>query len=369
MKYVSLTFVVIFLYSCQINEIFTKPTARESYEKHISDVDKLLWKAKGKQAFNDSVHVQYPYSETLSIDSSEHLAFGYRIDGNKGEVIKINVSSTNLLIDLFEVTADSIERFEPILQPEFLSESYTFEVKNDGAYFLRAQSRLHVSDTIELQIHSEPSFLFPVEGGENRDIGSFWGDPRDGGKRKHKGVDIFAKKGTPLLAVTKSRVRSVRNRGLGGKQVWLYDNDRNLSVYYAHLDSQYVSQGQSVKRGDTIGTVGNTGNARYTPSHLHFAIYIPYEGAIDPIHFIQKTSKETVVLKNNQMIYHQKMVANRTKVPLRISPSARSKSFRNAYDSEVFTVLGATGSWYHVRDSEMKACYVHYSHLRPDLPL
>lgn len=59
------------------------------------------------------------------------------------------------------------------------------------------------------------------------------------------------------------------------------------SIYYAHLDSQAVSAGQVVKKGAIVGFMGNTGNAKYTASHLHFGIYTG-SGAIDPLLYIQK---------------------------------------------------------------------------------
>ena len=66
------------------------------------------------------------------------------------------------------------------------------------------------------------------------------------------------------------------------------------SIYYAHLDSQAVSIGQTVKKGDIVGFMGNTGNAKTTPSHLHFGIYTG-SGAIDPILYILK--RDTIPAK------------------------------------------------------------------------
>lgn len=58
----------------------------------------------------------------------------------------------------------------------------------------------------------------------------------------------------------------------GGKVVWMRDEARGMSLYYAHLDSQHVAAGAYVRPGDTLGFVGKTGNARTTPPHLHFGI-------------------------------------------------------------------------------------------------
>ncbi|RYY98431.1 MAG: M23 family metallopeptidase, partial [Chitinophagaceae bacterium] len=66
-------------------------------------------------------------------------------------------------------------------------------------------------------------------------------------------------------------------------------------LYYAHLDEQRVRPGQHVAAGDILGLVGNTGNARHTPAHLHFGIYTA-GGAVDPFPFIDKTEHAAAAL-------------------------------------------------------------------------
>ncbi|HEY0304945.1 MAG TPA: M23 family metallopeptidase, partial [Longimicrobiales bacterium] len=117
-------------------------------------------------------------------------------------------------------------------------------------------------------------------------IGSFFGDPRDGGARDHEGIDIFAPRGTPVIAVADGVITDVGNTNLGGLVVWQYDAERQVHYYYAHLSTQEVRVGQSVAAGTIVGTVGNTGNARTTPPHLHFAVYRPGRVAINPVPFI-----------------------------------------------------------------------------------
>ena len=75
---------------------------------------------------------------------------------------------------------------------------------------------------------------------------------------------------------------------LGGNIIWLEDRERNLRLYFAHLQTQDVNESDWVEPGDRIGTVGNSGNARTTPPHLHFGIYIRGEGPIDPRPFLQQ---------------------------------------------------------------------------------
>src|SRR5579875_3658760 len=136
------------------------------------------------------------------------------------------------------------------------------------------------------------SLSFPVSG-KRSNIRGFWGDERDGGARLHKGIDIFAKKGTPVVAVCDGIVVDEGNGGRGGKVVWLQSASHPWRAYYAHLDRQLVRDGQHVKKGQVLGTVGNTGNAKTTPSHLHFGIYTA-RGAVNPLPYVKNSPKVTV---------------------------------------------------------------------------
>nr|WP_262902899.1 M23 family metallopeptidase [Salegentibacter lacus] len=86
-------------------------------------------------------------------------------------------------------------------------------------------------------MEKNPAYLFPVSEGINANVQSYWGANRDGGARSHEGIDIFAKRGTPVVAATNGSIGYKGEKGLGGKQVWLRDRKRNQSLYYAHLDS------------------------------------------------------------------------------------------------------------------------------------
>lgn len=126
--------------------------------------------------------------------------------------------------------------------------------------------------------------IFPVSG-KTRDhlIGKF-GDPRGkNGERNHEGIDIAAKHGTPVIAAANGKVVKVKEGGNGGKQVWVKDDQRDWTYYYAHLQRQDVKEGQSVEKGDQVGTVGSTGNAPESAPHLHFSIYEPGMLPIDPL--------------------------------------------------------------------------------------
>jgi murein DD-endopeptidase MepM/ murein hydrolase activator NlpD len=135
-----------------------------------------------------------------------------------------------------------------------------------------------------------PLLMNPVVGATTKSIISIYGDARDNG-RKHEGIDILAPKGTMVVAPAEGEITAVGYNILGGKVIWMKDATAKRAYYFAHLDSQIVTKGMIVKRGDTLGTVGNTGNARRTRSHLHFGIY-KIDGRT-PVEYIR--SKEQVL--------------------------------------------------------------------------
>lgn len=124
--------------------------------------------------------------------------------------------------------------------------------------------------------------VVPVQGVAARDIAATFGAAR-GADRRHAGIDIFARRGTPVLSSTRGVVTSIRDGGLGGRQVWVW-GPGGERYYYAHLDdwADGLRTGSVVAAGTPLGTVGTTGNARGTPPHLHFGIY-GRDGAQDPL--------------------------------------------------------------------------------------
>jgi murein DD-endopeptidase MepM/ murein hydrolase activator NlpD len=115
--------------------------------------------------------------------------------------------------------------------------------------------------------------FMPVVGVQPFDLSNSWGEPRDGGRRKHRGIDIFAPRGTGVVAVADGIVSFIGDQPKGGHCLWL-TTESGASFYYAHLDrwAAGLYEGMEVRSGDLLGYVGNTGNARTTPPHLHFGI-------------------------------------------------------------------------------------------------
>lgn len=118
----------------------------------------------------------------------------------------------------------------------------------------------------------------PVSGGAS--FIDTWGAPRSGG-RTHKGVDMSAARGTPLVAMYSGNIR-ISSHSLGGKQVYLYA-DNGIMFYYAHLDGypSGLTSGENVSRGQTIGYLGATGNANGYP-HLHLGMSPIGGGLVNP---------------------------------------------------------------------------------------
>ena len=130
--------------------------------------------------------------------------------------------------------------------------------------------------------------VYPVSGTRSK-VGGYFGDYRNGG-RSHKGMDIYAKKGTAVVAVCAGTVTSTKTEKLGGKTIRLRSAARSWTAYYAHLDKVQVKVGQQVLKGQAIGTVGTTGNAKHKPAHLHFGI-IGGGRAVNPLPYVQHSKK------------------------------------------------------------------------------
>lgn len=130
----------------------------------------------------------------------------------------------------------------------------------------------------------------PVAGVAARDLRDSWGNARSGGRR-HEGIDIFAPRGTPVVASSEGVVWRVGTDPLGGLVVWTL-GPGGLMHYYAHLDRYAdVRPGDRIGVGDRLGYVGTTGNARGGPPHLHYGIY-GGAGAINPYPLLVPDAKE-----------------------------------------------------------------------------
>lgn len=302
MKFTStLLLALTLLVSCSSKNLFSKKTQHEEYAEKLekTGIDETIagreWKAAAREALDEAQPVNIPYAQKGAFYNDKPRALGLEFNAKKGEHLDFLVNKTgtaNFVIyaDLFKINGAN---FDPVLSGDTNLARLGFDVEETGRYILRLQPEISRTGQYELSISRGPSLAFPV--GENKGkIGSYWGDSRDGGKRSHEGIDIFAPKKTPVVAAADGVITGVNEVGIGGKVVWLRVNNKNITLYYAHLDKQMVSTGQLVKKGDMLGLVGNTGNAKYTPSHLHFGVYTS-NGPIDPLSFVNPTVAKTAI--------------------------------------------------------------------------
>jgi murein DD-endopeptidase MepM/ murein hydrolase activator NlpD len=125
------------------------------------------------------------------------------------------------------------------------------------------------------------SLPIPVKGVQPRAIRDSWEAARDAGARKHQGIDIFARRGTPVISPVDGVVIGKGQDRLGGNVVRVLGPGHQVH-YFAHLDAfSDVDRGDWVAPGAILGFVGTTGNARGTPPHLHYGIYTA-GGAVNP---------------------------------------------------------------------------------------
>ena len=327
----------------------------------FSEAEIEEWKIAETQAISDSLFVNLPTQIKVVGDAKNFTAWAYQMALKEGQrlVIELNKSSKkDLFADVFFVeNKNDFSHFESIKEG-----STDMFILESGNYLLRLQAPINQSISSNISLNIKPAYeVFPVEGKGNKAIQSFWGAPRDGGRRKHEGIDIFAPKGTPLLAVCDGEIDRVKEGGLGGKTVWLYDKELDQSMYYAHLDEQLVYEGQFVRAGEPIGTVGNTGNARTTPPHLHFGIYL--DKAIDPLHFVKKQTEFAKPPKYANEAGKRGMISSK---PARMyfAPNSKSKAKSVLVKGTIVDIIGAVGDFLHIKAADRGSYFVKKGDLK-----
>ena len=123
---------------------------------------------------------------------------------------------------------------------------------------------------------SASGFAIPVAGIPANQLSDTYTASRGGGSRVHNAIDIMAPRGTPVVSASDGTVEKLyTSRGGGGITAYVRSPDGLWLHYYAHLDAYApgLREGQRIRRGDPIGTVGISGNASPSGPHLHYAIY------------------------------------------------------------------------------------------------
>ena len=353
------------------------PTPHERYAQRLEraglDGAALgrLWERAATRALAEAPRVTAPFRETGYLESSRPDAVGYRFDARLGQRLTFEVrmepaTNTVLFLDLFRVPADSSAPVH-VASADSGGLRLVHEPSRDGTYLVRLQPELLRGGRYTLTATTEPTMAFPVGGGGPDNVQSYFGDPRDGGRRDHHGIDIFARRGTPVIAATAGRVRSVRTTPVGGRVVWLRDEARGQSLYYAHLEEQLVERGMHVEPGDTLGLVGNSGNARTTPPHLHFGIYRRGVGPMDPFPFVRPLPGDAPGLFDAEPGTLRRVAA--PELRLRTAPDPSAEIAAQLEPEVPLRVLAVAGDWLRVELPDGRRGFVAGRMTEPARPI
>jgi len=347
----------------QVQDRFRDMTPYEAYEASLADaglIETALgrdWIMAGREAVESPVLVSLPFHEEGFITAEAPGAMAYRVTIGRGQRLTAEITlnseeRTRVFLDLFRVPANEDDPLRPVISSDSVPGEFVIEPWRGGEYVLRLQPELLRGGTYGVTLRLEAQLAFPVEGYSMRGVQSIFGVDRDGGRRSHAGVDIFARRGTPVLATSAGRVNRVGITNLGGKVVWVRDPVRNSNIYFAHLDSQYVRNGDQVQIGDTLGFVGNTGNARTTPPHLHFGMYRSRQGAVDPYPFLNppRGSLAEQSADLDQLGEWVRLVNDG--IRLRAAPGRNGAVLRELGQHTPLLVLGGSGAYFRVRSPD-----------------
>ena len=121
---------------------------------------------------------------------------------------------------------------------------------------------------------SASGLIVPVSGVASSQLTDTFTDERGEGSRIHEAIDIVAPEGTPVLAAASGKVEKLFRSDAGGNTIYMRSDDGSRIYYYAHLQAYApgLGEGQQLRQGEPIGTVGSSGNADPATPHLHFAI-------------------------------------------------------------------------------------------------
>ncbi len=206
---------------------------------------------------------KYSMDQLLEIDSEEIDAYNRIRDSIAAEVL------------ILEADAEALSKM--VVNAEQVAAEYRITKDQAQIEFeaFSAGSEVFISGVV-----------FPISGAVSLPLIDSFGFPRMPGTADahwHEGIDIFAPKGTPLVATESGTITRVGSGRLGGLKFWL-QGDSGVEWYYAHLHAfaPGLANGQKVEAGDLVGYVGDTGNAVGTPPHLHMEMHPNGERPINP---------------------------------------------------------------------------------------
>ncbi len=251
--------------------------------KQLRELDRLQveLEVSQKEAFAansaiDKLRLQLADMKTLTTKVREMLGLQQNFDGVvSGQGGEENLSKFTGLGFSYDLQYGGLDTIRPDMRQELA--------------WLRSDAKVEYRDLLALvetvenrraRWEATPA-IWPVKGWVTSDFGPRL-SPFTGRPSKHQGIDIRAKTGTPVIAPAAGTVVRRTNDSGFGKTITV-NHGHGVSTRYGHLHTMDVSIGQSILRGDVIGTVGNTGLS--TGPHLHYEVHVN-KIRVDPMKFI-----------------------------------------------------------------------------------
>ena len=351
-----------------VEAIFVLTTPHEVYEANLEKAglhETALgrdWIDVAERSLADPAVVRTPYREVRYLDPTRAVAVAYRVRMERGQRLSTQVEAVGqseevrLFLDLFYET-ESTGSLDLVRSADTTSWEIDYVARRPGFYLMRIQPELLRGGRFTVTVSLHASLDFPVAEHDLGSVRSGFGARRDGGQREHHGVDIFASRGTAVLASVAGRARPSTN-GLGGKVVWLRDSANGRTLYYAHLDQWAFDASRLVEAGDTIGFVGNTGNARTTPPHLHFGVYMRGVGAVNPHPQLYEPTDQPQDFRGQLGWVGQNARTGPLSTTVRDEPSRHGRAVAVIPRHTSLELLAGSGNWYRVRLPDHREGYV-----------
>lgn len=355
---------------CAGNGLLTRFTLAPSPHERYADAlrDNALsetalardWLRAADTALAQPLALSLPMHESGYFAADHPSAVAYRLELRRGRRLSVEIAfesadGARLFVDVFEAAADQAPaRIASLTEGSTLA----LDVPRDGAYLLRVQPELLRGGRYTVVQRTLASLPFPVKGLTARAVQSEFGAARDAGRREHEGVDIFAPRDTPVVAVASGVARSGTNP-LGGNVVWLRDRREARSFYYAHLSRAAFEGTSTVRAGEVVGFVGNTGNARTTAPHLHFGIY--QRDAVDPQPFLRADDPVPGAAADTSKWLSELVRVTAAAVALRSGPSGTASTLARLRRASLARVTGVTEGWLRVQLPDRSAGYLDRS--------
>lgn len=354
--------LIVFTASCSKEHFRQSPHAsyHDALVRENLDASAKRWAAEANASLRSPLPITLPYSERRLLEN-EHLqpvTFTFNLKADQLVQVEL-LPSVNTRAEVFvDVFLLEDEHSEPKRIDSMPANKGMVKVSapQDGQYLVRVQPSHTAIGLMDIAITSPVRYGFPVDVESLSPVKSFFGAGRDGGRRLHEGIDIFAPRGTAVVSATEGRVTRVGETPRGGKQVWVKGDDR--SFYYAHLDSIAVERGHKVARGQVLGTVGNTGNAITTAPHLHFGIYKKWKGAIDPLPLVGRAKTEGLYALPETTLAPRWMAVSARKLNLRAGPSRQHRAAASLERGDLVRVDAIADEWLRVTTGSGQAGFV-----------